>query len=107
LSRQSRVKLATPRVGQFFRARRAKHYANLLTPRAVVPLVGHLRQMSVMGDPPAVVASSPVEVLVERFRVYLVSERALVDGTVRFNLHVARLFVSERLSRDGLRHRQS
>jgi site-specific recombinase XerD len=94
--------LATPRVGRFFQARRAEHYANLLTPRAVVPLVGYLRRVSVMGDPPAVVASGPVEVLVERFRVYLVSERALVDGTVRFYLHVARLFVSERLNRDGM-----
>lgn len=94
--------LATPRVGRFFQARRAEHYANLLTPRAVVPLVGYLRRVSVMGDPPAVVASGPAEVLVERFRVYLVSERALVDGTVRFYLHVARLFVSERLNRDGM-----
>jgi site-specific recombinase XerC len=84
------------------RARRAEHYANLLTPRAVVPLVGYLRRVSVMGDPPAVVPSSPAEVLVERFRVYLVSERALVDGTVRFYLHVARLFVSEQLGRDGM-----
>ena len=94
--------LATPRVGRFFQARRAEHYANLLTPRAVVPLVGYLRRVSVMGDPPAVVASGPAEVLVDRFRVYLVSERALVDGTVQFYLHVARLFVSERLNRDGL-----
>ena len=61
--------LATPRVGRFFQARWAEHYANLLTPRAVVPLVGYLRRVSVMGDPPALQSSGPAEVLVERFRV--------------------------------------
>jgi integrase/recombinase XerD len=94
--------LATPRVEQFFEARRAERYANLLTPRAVAPLVGHLRRIHVMSDPPVPAPSGPAEVVVERFRVYLVRERALVDGTVRFYCHVARLFASEQVGRSGL-----
>jgi len=94
--------LATARVEQFFEARCAERYANLLTPRAVAPLIGHLRRTQVMCDPPVPAPSSPVEAIIERFRVYLVRERALVDGTVRFYCHVASLFVSEQGGRSGL-----
>ena len=34
--------------------------------------------------------------MLSRFRTYLVAERAVVEGTARFYLHVARQFLSER-----------
>lgn len=94
--------VATEQVEPFFRARRAAGYANLRTRSSLAPLVAYLRQVGVLAEPRSPVATGPVEMLLESFRAYLVSERGLVEGTARFYVHVARLLLSERLGRDGL-----
>jgi len=96
------VDLATAHVERFFHARRVEGYANLLTSRSVAPLVQHLLGTKAIGAPAPVVTSDPVAALLERFRLYLVRERCLVDGTARFYVHVARLLVSERVDADGV-----
>jgi integrase/recombinase XerD len=94
--------VATERVAPFFDARRGAGYANLRTPRSVAPLVGYLRRVGVLAEPQAPVVSGPVETLVEAYRVYLRSERGLVEGTTRCYVRVARSFLAERLGPDGL-----
>jgi len=75
--------LATAQVERFFHARRAEGYANLLTSRSVAPLVQHLLAQNVIAAPAPVMASGPAEELLERFRLHLVQERNLVEGTAR------------------------
>lgn len=94
--------LATAQVERFFHARRAEGYANLLTSRSVAPLVQHLLAENVIAAPAPVVASGPAEELLERFRLHLLQERNLVEGTARFYLHVSRLMVAERMDGDGV-----
>ncbi|MGH3721379.1 MAG: hypothetical protein ACRDRI_21520 [Pseudonocardiaceae bacterium] len=86
----------------FFRRRRAQGRANLRTPRSLDPLLAYLRELGVIGAPPRRVLTDPVEVFLEGYHGYLTVERGLVEGTARFYLHVARLFVSERRGGDGI-----
>jgi site-specific recombinase XerD len=94
--------VATEQVEQFFRARCDAGYVNLRTSQSVAPLVSYLRRVGALADAQPPVAIGPVEQLLERFGRYLLDERGLVDGTVRFYLHVARLFLVEQLAADGL-----
>lgn len=94
--------VATAAVDPFFHSRREAGYANLLTARSLVPLVGFLRRVGVVPEPQPLALAGPVEVLLADFRVHLVQERGLVEGTVRFYVRVARLFISERLQGDAL-----
>lgn len=96
------AELATTQVERFFHARRAEGYANLLTSKSVAPLVEHLLRENVIAVPPPVMAPGPMEALLERFRMYVLHERGLVEGTARFYLHVARLLASERVGADGV-----
>jgi integrase/recombinase XerD len=94
--------LATDRVEGFFQLRREAGYTTRLTRRSVVPLVEYLRGIDVVtGSQPPVVTGA-LESLLADYRSYLASERGLVQGTVRFYVHVARLFTSDRLGADGL-----
>jgi site-specific recombinase XerD len=94
--------VAAEQVEQFFTVRRGEGYVNLRTPRSVTSLVSYLRRVGALAEasPPAV--TGPVEQLLDRFGRYLLGERGLVEGTVRFYLHVARLFLVQRLAADGV-----
>src|SRR5208283_4204220 len=46
--------------------------------------------------------TDPVELMVDRYRRHLSQERGLVEGTVHFYVHVARLFLSERSVIEGV-----
>jgi integrase/recombinase XerD len=94
--------LATDRVEVFFQARREAGYVNLRTPMSLVPLLSYLRRVGALVEPESAAVVGPVEELIEDFRLYLVRERGLVEGTIRFYLHVARLFVVERVDDEGL-----
>jgi site-specific recombinase XerD len=94
--------VATEQVEQFFSTRRDEGYVNLRTPQSVAPLLSYLRRVGVLAEAQPPVVAGPVEQLLEQFRRYLLGERGLVDGTVRFYLHVARLFLVERLAAGGL-----
>lgn len=94
--------LSSERVGQFVRARRAAGYRHLVSSRSLSRLLGHLASLGVVQVPPARVADTPVEVLVERYGTYLVGERGLAAGTVRAYVRVAGLFLSWISSGAGL-----
>lgn len=86
----------------FFRRRCARGRANLRTPRSLDPLLAYLRALGVIGAPVRPVLTDPVEVFLEGYRGYLRVERGLVEGTARFYVHVARLFVCERRGGEGI-----
>lgn len=87
--------VATTRVEPFFAARRAAGVANLRTRAALTPLVAYLRELDVVPVAEAPVPTTESERVLADFRTYLSSERGLVDGTVRFYVHVAGLLVNE------------
>ena len=82
------------RVGEFLRARRAQGYAGEVSERSVVTLLGYVPALRLA--PPAQKELTAVERLVEKYRRYLVEERALAAGTVRAYVGVARAFLSGR-----------
>lgn len=88
--------VATPRVEPFFAARRDAGVANLRTRAALAPLLAYLRGLGVVpaAEPP--VPATEAEQLLGAFRSYLTRERGLVEGTVRFYVHIAGLLVNER-----------
>ncbi len=92
--------LAVPVVEEFFAARRAAGHATLRSSRALQPLLEYLRGQGV-AIPVAVAASSPAELLLERYRRYLLGERGLAAGTVRGYVDSIRPFLEGQLAGDG------
>lgn len=87
--------LAAASTEGFFCRRRALGRANLRTPRSLDPLLAYLRALGVIEAPPRLVVTDPVEVFLDSYHGYLRVERGLVEGTARFYVHVARLFVCD------------
>jgi integrase/recombinase XerD len=83
------------RAGLFLRARRAEGYTCWLSERGLAPLLGYLRGAGVVPGPACAPLCTAADVLLERYRGYLVSERGLAVSTVRYYLAEARLFVAE------------
>ena len=94
--------VATPRVEPFFEARRAAGFANLRTRKSLAPLIAYLHGLGVLPDAELPAPSSEAERLLQGFSTYLRCERGVVEGTVRFYVHVARLLISERVSAGGM-----
>jgi len=68
---------------EFLEARRREGYRHALSIRAVMPLIGYLRRVGVGGLLlEAAAGSSALDLMVEEYRRYLVTERALTgyDG---------------------------
>jgi integrase/recombinase XerD len=84
------------RVREFLAARRAAGYTCWLSERGVAPLLGCLRERGVVPEPERPAAVTAVDVLLERYRGYLVGERGLAPGTVRYYLDEARGFLAGR-----------
>jgi len=87
---------------RFLRARRAVGYTNLLSIKAMQPILAFLRDLGVAPLPPLLMSSGPVETMLERYCHYLTVERGLGSGTVRGYVDTVRLFLQSRVSRDGL-----
>jgi integrase/recombinase XerD len=79
-------------VERFRRARRESH-SHLSGARGMDQLLGYLRGVGAVPEPP--VPDSSVELVVAEYREYLVCERGLVDGSVVLRERVARLFLGE------------
>ncbi len=82
-------------VEKFFAVRRASSYTNYRTAKTLQPLLGYLRAVGVVG-PPAALEPTPREVLLERYRRYLIGERGLASGTARAYSDAVRPFVAAR-----------
>jgi integrase/recombinase XerD len=85
--------LTCERVERFVVWRRAAGYAHFRSSRSLAPLLEYLRALGAAPERVVVPADGPVDVLVERFRAYLVGERGLAAGTVRYYERFARLFL--------------
>ena len=96
------VDLTAVRVEQFSTRRRALGRARLFSPRALVPLLEYLRGLGVVPAAVMVVPVAPVDVLVERYRMFLVERRGLSPSTVRNYVWVARVFLSWREMTAGM-----
>lgn len=93
--------LTAPTVEMYFAQRRAAGYFNERTPRALAPLVAYLRELGVVAQDLPAPPSGPVEVLLARFRDYLLIERGLAPTTAALNVQLARPFLAERVGADG------
>jgi integrase/recombinase XerD len=86
---------------EFFAARRAAGHTTLRSSRALEPLLAYLRELGVVLPAAVVVAATPAQELLERYRRYLLCERGLAAGTVRGYVDIVRSFVAGRLAADG------
>jgi integrase/recombinase XerD len=66
---------------RFLGARRAAGYVQLLSPKALGPLLGFLRRIGAVPEAPLPVPAGPAEELLDRFRRYLMTERGLRTET--------------------------
>jgi len=87
--------LTDERAARFCAARRQAGYTGYFSPRALRPLLGYLRSL---GAAPVQEhrARTPVDLLVEGYRTYLLRERGLAPGTVVHYVRTAQLFLSSR-----------
>lgn len=88
-------------VETFMVARRAAGYVDHRSSRALGPLLGYLRELGAAPCVPPVVAITPEEVLLKRYRRYLTMERGLVASTVRYYIDMVRPFLAARVT-DGV-----
>jgi integrase/recombinase XerD len=88
-------------VEQFSTQRRVSGRAHLLSVRALDPLLGYLHGLGVVPAAAKAVPVTPVDVLVERYGLYLLEQRGLAPSTVRNYVSVARVFLSWRESAVG------
>jgi integrase/recombinase XerD len=81
---------------QFLAERRGRGQLRWTTPRALVPLLGHLRALGLAPacEAPAPAPTSPADRLLEDFSQHLSTERGLVPLTVAGHRNVARLFLA-------------
>lgn len=88
-------------VERFLRARRAAGYTQLLSIKAMRPMLAYLRDLGVAPTPPPPTPSSPVEEVLERYRNYLTVERGLGQATTRGYVDAVRPFLQGRVLPDG------
>ncbi|MGH8991161.1 MAG: tyrosine-type recombinase/integrase [Acidimicrobiia bacterium] len=84
-------------VARFVLARRAAGYKrHFLSVRGLRPLLRYLHEVGVVPEPEVapLSARTPVDELLENYCTYLLGERSLAPGTVRYYVRFARLFLS-------------
>jgi len=93
----------TPEVsGRFLAARRAAGYSLYLSPKALAPLLGYLRRLGAVPQALAPVPAGPADVLLDRYRRYLVTERGLGAETAAGYAAKVRPFLDARREAGGL-----
>jgi integrase/recombinase XerD len=80
-------------LGEYLAARRAQGYTLWLSPRALMPFLGYLRDCGFTLRVPKT-ELSPTEELLARYRRYLLEARALADASARGYAHIVRPFVA-------------
>jgi integrase/recombinase XerD len=88
--------LTAEAAGRFLAARRAAGYAQLLSPKAMSPLLGYLRRLGAAPEAPAPVPAGPVDTLLARYRRYLVTERGIGTATAADYAAKTRRFLAAR-----------
>ena len=93
--------LTGERLDRFLADRRAEGRKRRVSLRGAAPLVGYLRALGVIPEPPAQLAEDPCEALLAEFDAYLVGERGLAPATVRRYCYFAGLLLATRAWDDG------
>ena len=86
--------LTTSTVEAYLAARRAAGYTAYLTPRALAPLLGYLRGLGIAPQAEIAAPGTPAEVLLERYRCYLLAERGLQVKAARGYIDLVRPFIA-------------
>jgi len=86
--------LVPAEIERYVAARRAARYRHNLSGQGLRPLLEYLRGLGVLAGPAPPGPATPHERLLEDYASYLVAERSLAAGTVRYYLRFARLFLS-------------
>jgi len=94
------AQLDAGRVGEFLAVRRAAGCRRVQVLRSFAPLLGYPRDEGVITASPAELPT-PLEVLVSRYRSWLVTERALAPATVLRYENLARRFLAGHVQPDG------
>ena len=97
----SASKISLTEIDGFLRARRAANPTGLRTERALAPLLGYLQRLGVVTAFAVPAPDGALEVLIERYRRYLVRERALAARTVAGYVATARLFLAGQVVDEG------
>jgi site-specific recombinase XerD len=85
--------LSDEMVEAFVVSRRAAGYRHFLTASSLAPLLGYLRGLGVTPAPAQSSVGAPADLLVARYRGYLIAERGLATTTVPRYEGVARQFL--------------
>jgi integrase/recombinase XerD len=93
--------LSVARLEEFLVARRGEGYHHALSIRAVMPLVSYLRRAGVAAVPPEAGTGGALEPVIEEYRRYLVSERALTAAVAGKYAGLAREFLAACERGDG------
>ena len=94
--------LSPAEADRFLDARRAAGYTSRLSPKALVQLFAYLRELgAVPAPPPPPAPTGPAEVLLERYRRYLLAERGFKTETAHSYVRTVRPFLSERMASQG------
>lgn len=86
---------------RFAADRRAAGRARFVSPRALIPLLGYLRELGVLPVEEIAAPLTAGESLIERYSLYLLERRGLTPSTVRNYVGVACVFLSWRESAMG------
>jgi hypothetical protein len=90
--------LAPETVQRFLVARRTAGYTYMRSTKALGPLLGYLRQLSVVSAPTAAEPSrAPAEVLLNRYLKYLLGERGVTAKTATDYVNLVRPFLAGRV----------
>lgn len=86
--------LTAPVAEEYLAARGAAGYTAYLTPKALAPLLGYLRELGVVPGAEIAVPATQAEALLERYRRYLLAERGLREKVARGYVDSVRPFVA-------------
>src|SRR5215470_17017215 len=93
--------LTAPVAEEYLAARRAAGYTAYLTPKALAPLLGYLRELGVAAQAEIAAPATQADALLERYRRYLLAERGLREKVVRGYVDSVRPFVASHAAAGG------
>jgi site-specific recombinase XerD len=94
--------LSLRQVDRFLSDRRSAGVARHRTCKALGPVLGYLRGLEIAPPAAKPVADDPASAILDRYRRFLTTERALASVTVERYVDCLRPFLNRRLSADGL-----
>ena len=89
-------------VDRFLSDRRSAGVARHRTRKALGPILGYLRGLEIAPPAAKLVADDPASAILDRYRRFLTTERALASVTVERYVDCLRPFLNRRVSADGL-----